>query len=146
MSRLAAVVISVTLAVGCRGIPLATTAGDAGGEIGPPDLSPPPTYATIFSALLDAGTPGHCATAGCHADPGHHLWLCGTNKESCYRGLVGVGLIDPHAPTHSLIADPENSPLSWINPNGPMPFDSPGANPTARAMIIEWVAAGAHED
>jgi hypothetical protein len=136
----------VTLVVGCTSFPTAATNPDAGGGGGPPDLEPPPSYTTLFDTLFDVGTPGHCATAGCHADPGHPVWLCGTTKERCYQGMVGAGLVSTTDPMRSLIADPANSPLSWINPNGPMPFDGAGPNPTARAMIVEWVAAGAHDD
>ena len=136
----------VGLTVGCTGIGAATTNPDAGGGGGPPDLQPAPTYSALFGALFDVGTPGHCATAGCHADPGHHVWLCGTTRETCYRGMVAAGLVSASDPVHSVIADPANSPLSWINPNGPMPFDAAGPNPAARAMIVEWVAAGANDD
>ena len=51
------------------------------------------------------------------------------DQESCYGGMVAAGLIDTRYSMRSLIADPANSPLSWINPNGPMPFDSAGPNP-----------------
>lgn len=144
--RRAAFTAVVAFVVGCSTFPTATTNPDAGGGGALPDLEPAPTYTMVFQMLLAAGTPGHCATAGCHADPGHHVWLCGTTKESCYQGLVAAGLIDPKDPTHSLLVDPANSPLSWINPNGPMPFDSPGPNPTGRAIIEAWVAAGAQDN
>lgn len=140
-----AAVVGLVL-VGCNGIRAADINPDAGGAGGPPDLAPAPSFAQIYTSLFAVGTPGHCAMAGCHGDPGHHVWLCGTTKESCYRGLVGGGLVSPADPTRSLIADPANSPLSWINPNGPMPFMATGPNPTARDAIVEWVAAGAHDD
>ena len=146
MTRFAAVVAIAMLAGGCSGIPSALTAGDAGGESGPPDLLPPPTYTIVFDSLFAVGTPGHCAKAGCHGDPGHHDWLCGSDKQSCYQGLLKVGLVDPKDPTHSLIADPANSPLRWINRNGPMPFDDPSPNVEGGAIIEAWVAAGARDD
>src|SRR3954470_19296832 len=35
-----------------------------------------PTYDELFNEYFAEGKPGHCATAGCHADPGHNVWLC----------------------------------------------------------------------
>jgi len=90
--------------------------------------------------------PGHCATAHCHADPGHDTWLCGETAASCYRGMVGVGLIDEVNPTQSLIANPTQSPLSWISPSGNMPFDKTGPFPAGRDAIVAWVAACAQDN
>src|ERR1041385_6073848 len=73
-----------------------------------------PTYTELFTTYFAPDTPGHCATAGCHADPDHDTWLCGTTKTTCYAGMVGVGLIDPTDLAHSMIADPDRSPLAWI--------------------------------
>jgi hypothetical protein len=106
-----------------------------------------PTYAELYDTYFAPGTPGHCATAGCHADPGHNVWLCGSSAELCYQGMVGVGLIDPDDPTHSDIADPKRSPLAWFNAaGGNMPLDAQGQNDTARDAIQAWVAAGAKAD
>ena len=105
-----------------------------------------PTYEELFETYFAPGTAGHCATAGCHADPGHNVWLCAT-KDVCYRGMLDVGLIDPEDPTHSEIADHARSPLTWINPaGGNMPLDAQAENADARAAIEAWVAAGAHDD
>lgn len=113
----------------------------------PLDAGPAPTYTELFARYFAPGTPGHCATSGCHADPGHNEWLCGTNKDDCYRGMVSVGLIDPVHPERSMIADPSTSPLTWINPaGGNMPFDTLGSNPSGRDAITAWVAAGARND
>jgi len=108
---------------------------------------PAPTYSQLYDDYFALGTPGHCATAGCHADPGHTVWACGATKAECYAGMTKVGLIDPTDPTHSPIASPTLSPLVWINPlGGNMPFDSPAENASARKAITAWVAAGAQND
>jgi hypothetical protein len=105
-----------------------------------------PTYEELFSTYFDQGTPGHCATAGCHADPSHNVWLC-MDKDTCYQGMQDIGLIDALDPTHSQIADPKRSPLTWFNAaGGNMPLDAQGDNPSARAAIEEWVAAGAENN
>jgi hypothetical protein len=126
---------------GCSGQPMAHVA-DGGGAGAPSDLGPAPTYSQLYDALFAVGTPGHCATSGCHSPP-IHIWTCGTTKETCWQGMKKVGLIDPANPSMSLIIDPQNSPLAWFNPNGPMPRDNPVANPLAAAAIEAWVAAGA---
>lgn len=111
------------------------------------DLGPALTYTELFAQYFAPGTPGHCATAGCHADPGHNVWLCGTSKESCYAGMVNVGLINPAKPQASMIIDPTLSPLTWIDPaGGNMPLDAPGANAAGRDAIRAWVAAGAQNN
>jgi hypothetical protein len=61
--------------------------------------------------------------------------------------MIEIGLIDPTDPTHSEIADPKLSPLTWINPaGGTMPFDAQGDNEAGREAIQAWVAAGAAHD
>src|SRR4051812_37815998 len=62
------------------------------------DAATAPTYDELFATYFDQGTPGHCATAGCHADPAHNVWLCMT-RDDCYQGMVEIGLIDPTDPT-----------------------------------------------
>lgn len=102
-----------------------------------------PSYAELFDTYFAPGTPGHCATAGCHADPGHNVWLC-MDEESCYRGMIEVGLIDPAQPARSAIADPHRSPLTWVNPRGgTMPLDAQGENDAAKLAIEAFIAAGA---
>ena len=111
------------------------------------DLGPALTYTELFAQFFAPGTPGHCATGGCHADPGHTVWLCGTTKDSCYNGMVNVGLVNPARPQASTIADPRLSPLTWINPTGGnMPYDAMGPNPAGRDAIVAWVAAGAQNN
>jgi hypothetical protein len=105
-----------------------------------------PTYTQLFDQYFAKGTPGHCATAGCHANPGFNVWLCGDTKDSCYAGMVKVGLIDPQHPLASRIASPTQSPLSWVNPTGDMPFDATGPQPVGRDAILAWVAACAPND
>jgi hypothetical protein len=109
------------------------------------DTAPPPTYSELYTRYFAPGTPGHCAKAGCHSDPNHNIWLCGTDKDTCYAGMASPdsGLINTAMPQKSLIADPVLSPLSWIAPEGPMPFDGPGPFPEGRDAILAWVAAGA---
>lgn len=110
-------------------------------------VAPAPTYAELYDTYFAPGTPGHCATSGCHADPGHNVWLCGSSAELCFQGMVSVGLIDPDDPTHSDIANPKRSPLTWFNAaGGNMPFDAQGANDAARDAIAAWVAVGAKAD
>jgi len=141
-SLLASVVL---VACGSSG---ATPSADSGACV-PPAPGAAPTYTELFTKYFAPGTPGHCATAGCHADPDHNIWLCGTSKETCYAGMVGQGLIDPMDPKASLIGDTRNSPISWINPNGPMPFDQPSPPvpfPEGRAAILAWLAACAQNN
>jgi len=107
----------------------------------PPATGTAPTYTELYATYFAPNTPGHCATAGCHADPGHATWSCGTTKDACYAGMVGVGLIDPANPRASQIADPKRSPLSWINAGGGMPQDAVAPLPEARDAILAWVAA-----
>src|ERR1041384_7796500 len=75
-----------------------------------------PTYTQLFTRYFAPGTPGHCATDGCHLDDSNG-WACGTTRDTCYAGMLGIGLIDPKTPRASAIGDPKNSPLRWINPN-----------------------------
>ena len=105
-----------------------------------------PTYSDLYTRYFAAGTPGHCATAHCHGTVGANDWICGDSADSCYRGMVKVGLIDPKNPLHSAIADPNESPLSWVNPSGDMPFDTAGPLPEGRDAISAWVQACAPND
>jgi hypothetical protein len=107
----------------------------------PPANSTALTYTQLFAQYLAPGTPGHCATSGCHADPGHNVWLCGTTAASCYPGMVQAGLVDPASPTASMIADPVHSPLAWVSASGNMPFDAPNPFPAGRDAVVAWVAA-----
>src|SRR3954462_11722579 len=98
------------------------------GEPSRPDAEAP-SYTELYDAYFAPNTPGHCATQGCHGDPGHTVWRCGPTKDECYAGMSQVGLLDSIDPTHSAIVDPHRSPLSWINSaGGNMPLDAQGAN------------------
>jgi len=113
----------------------------------PSDAGPAPSYGELFDTYFAPGTPGHCATAGCHADPGHTVWRCGPTKDDCYDGMVEVGLVDPVRPAHSALVDVRRSPLTWINPaGGNMPLDAQLANDAGRDALLAWVAAGAQND
>jgi hypothetical protein len=106
----------------------------------------PPTFEELYATYFAKGTPGHCATSGCHDDPGHNVWLC-SSAETCYQGMIDVGLVDLTDPTHSEIANPKLSPLTWVNAaGGTMPLDAQGDNEAGRAAIEAWVAAGATND
>lgn len=130
----------ITAACGESGSP------DAAAPCVPPAAGTAPTYSELFAKYFAPGTPGHCATDGCHAGADYNVWLCGLTKDSCYQGMTIVRLIDPENPTASQIADPRSSPLSWINPSGPMPYDATGSFPEGRDAILAWVAACAQND
>ena len=105
-----------------------------------------PSYQELFDQYFAPGTAGHCATAGCHADPNHNVWLC-TNAKTCYQGMLDVGLIDPANAADSDIADPRRSPLVWFNAaGGNMPLDAQVDDAAGRAAIEAWIAAGAPGD
>jgi hypothetical protein len=126
---------------------LALACGSSPDKTPTPPAQPAPTYSELYASYFALGKPGHCATAGCHADPGHTVWLCGESKGDCYAGMVTVGLIDLSDPTHSSIADAHRSPLVWFNPSGgTMPFDAQVPNDEGRDAIAAWVAAGAQDD
>jgi hypothetical protein len=112
----------------------------------PPTDNTAPTYTELFDRYFAPGKPGHCATAHCHDDPGHNVWLCGDTAESCYQGMVEIGLIDPSNPKASLIGNPTQSTLSWVNPTGSMPFDATGPFPEGRDAVLAWVAACAQNN
>jgi hypothetical protein len=140
--RLAALALVVVAA--CGGM---DTAGsdDARAPCVPPAAGTAPTYTELYTKYFAANTKGHCATAGCHLD-GSQGWTCGLTKNTCYQGMVAIQLIDPTTPTASVIADPKSSPLSWINPNGPMPQDTPGSFPEGATAIAKWAAACAQNN
>lgn len=109
------------------------------------DTEAPMTYSRLFARYFAQGTPGHCAAPACHLDATNG-WTCGTTKDICYEGMVGVGMINPADPLRSTIADPLNSSITWVNRNAAMPSDDLSPLPEARDAILEWVAAGAQND
>jgi hypothetical protein len=146
-ARLGLLWVCLLSACGSPSSPTATGADLALPPSPPADFGPALTYTQLFAQFFAPGTPGHCATAGCHADPGHNVWLCGTSKDTCYPGMVQVGLINPTHPQQSTIGDPTLSPLIWIDPaGGNMPFDAPGPNPAGAGAIRAWAAAGAQNN
>jgi hypothetical protein len=103
------------------------------------------TWSYIYGTYFGSGTPGHCGNAGCHQTI-RRGFACGTDKSSCYNGLVAVGLIGTRAPTQPLV-DPTASPVAWFNQKtGSMPADNPVANTLAEREVRAWVAAGANDD
>jgi hypothetical protein len=135
----------VIVLASCAG-PAPTVAPDSAAPCVPPTAGTAPSYSELYAKYFAPNTPGHCATAHCHADPGHDTWLCGTDASTCYPGMVQVGLINVKNPTASLIGDASQSPLSWISPTGDMPFDITGPFPDGRDAILAWVAACAQND
>ncbi|HEV8551565.1 MAG TPA: hypothetical protein VGQ57_21100 [Polyangiaceae bacterium] len=141
------VALSVVLALlGCGAGTRETSPPDPPGPCVPLEDSAAPTYHELFAEYFAPGTPGHCATARCHANPGANDWLCGESAESCYAGMTRVGLIDLRDPRRSPIADPAHSPLAWMSPSGDMPLDAASPLPEARDAILAWVAACAPND
>jgi hypothetical protein len=134
----------LVIAAACGGTDSAAPA-DAPAPCVPPSPGSAPTYTELYTTYFAAKMPGHCATSSCHLTA-ENGWACGLNKDTCYQGMVGVGLINPTVPLASIIADPKSSPLSWINPNGPMPQDTPGPFPEGRDAIKAWVAACAQNN
>ena len=136
-ARVASVVLGLAV-IGCGSSANEMTA-DAPPCVPPTDGSAP-TYTELYTNYFADGMPGHCAKSGCHLTDVHG-WACGTTKDSCYQGMVGVGLVDPSNPTASVLANAKSSPLNWINPDGPMPQDAPKPFPAGRDAILAWVAA-----
>jgi len=107
-------------------------------------------YNTYFAGATTGATAGHCAE--CHTSTLANF-ASGTDKDSCYTGLVGVGLVTPSSPSTSPITNPDQSPLAWFGrPTTPpgvtgfMPQDLVVRNAPAVAALCGWVAAGAHDD
>ena len=118
---------------------------DASGACVPPQNSTAPTYSDLYTRYFATGTPGHCANTECHADD-RNGWACGPNKNTCYAGMVGIGIINTADPKASTIGDPRKSPLNWVNVAGPMPQDAVMPFPEGRDAILAWVAACAQNN
>ena len=108
-------------------------------------------YNTYFAGTTTDATAGHCGE--CHGSTTLGGFLCGTDKDSCYAGLVSVGMITPASAVASPLANPDQSPLAWFGrPTTPpgvlafMPTDLVVTNPPAVAALCGWVQAGAHDD
>jgi hypothetical protein len=125
-----------------------STGPDAGATVPcvPPSGSTAPTYTALYTKYFALDTPGHCAKSGCHSASDTNDWQCGADKDTCYRGMVKMRLIDTANPTASRIGDTLRSPLIWVNPNGIMPDDAKKAFPEGRDAILAWVAACAQNN
>lgn len=103
-----------------------------------------PTWSDVYATLIGPGTPGHCSgTGGCHTQL-KGGFKCGTDKDTCYAGLVTKGLINTTEPAKSAIISPDESPLAWFG--GGMPIDNPAENPEAAAKLKAWVLDGAKKN
>jgi hypothetical protein len=102
-----------------------------------------PTWSEIYTAYFAASSLGRCGSSSCHASS-RGGFKCGADKDTCYQGLVNVGLVDTTNGAQSAIADKDRTPLSWFGNGGTMPGG--GANAKATADITAWVQAGAHND
>ena len=145
-----------TLPVACATEPTAVGAADGGStsagraalDAGSPTGSDAdaPTYAELYDTYFAKGTPGHCATAGCHADPGHNVWLCGNDAETCYKGMTDMGLINPStrrsraSPIPSARRSPGSMPAAArcrstrrVPTTRPKPRSRPGSQPARSA-------------
>lgn len=145
-TNLALPLLLIVAACGSSNNAAADAAPDTVARCEPQSPSPVPTYSELYTKYFAVGKPGHCATDGCHSGNNFNIWFCGTSKDSCYAGMTGVlsgPLVDTANPSASLIVNPQTSPLSWINPQGPMPFDSPGPCPEGAMAIRAWIADGA---
>ncbi len=124
---------------------------DAGID-GAPVLPPPEgntwsyLYEHYFSGTSTAQTPGHCGEGRCHYNL-FHGFRCGADGNTCYAGMVGVGIVNPSDPARSRIGSFTSSPLVWVNlTGGVMPLDNAYPNPQAAADILAWLDAGATND
>ena len=100
-----------------------------------------PTCSDVCATLIGPGTPGHCSgTGGCHTQL-KGGFKCGTDKDTCFAGLVAKGLINTSNPSASSLINEAESPLAWFG--GGMPIDNPSENPEAAAKIKAWVLDGA---
>ena len=116
----------------------------------PPRTLPPPmgnTWSYLYGTYIaGASSPGHCGKAGCHQKV-FHGFKCGEDKDTCYAGLVAVGVVNPSAPARSTLVDPAASVLYWVNPDtGIMPLDNAHADDQAAADFTAWVLASATND
>jgi hypothetical protein len=140
------------LLAGNPSLPPVMTGPDGGGSDAAPDATGPhadaggaaPTWSQIYALYIGPGTPGHCSgTGGCHTTT-HGGFMCGTNQNDCYQGLVSAGLVTPADGSASPIGIAGQSPLVWLG--GGMPLDSAAPNPAAAAAVQAWVAAGAPQN
>jgi hypothetical protein len=102
-----------------------------------------PTWTDVYTAYFAASSLGRCGSSGCHVSS-RGGFKCGSDKGTCYQGLVNAGLVDATNGAQSAIADKSQTPLSWYGNGGNMPGG--GANAKAAADITAWVNAGAQNN
>jgi len=145
-TKLAMTLLLIVAACGSSANMASDAATDSAPRCAPQNPSPVPTYTELYAKYFAVGKPGHCATNNCHNGAGFNIWFCGDTKDACFQGMTSVvsgPLVNTANPAASLLVDPQNSPLSWINPNGPMPFDTPGPCPEGAMAIRAWINDGA---
>ena len=134
--------------LGCGASNDATTDGttdDALDEAAKKDAGPPPTWTQVYTQYFGPTSVGGCAGSSCH-QTNVAGFQCGTSKDTCYQGLVSVGLITPATPTKSPIVSASKSPLLWFNARGGnMPLGG-GPNAAAKSAVAAWVKAGAQNN
>ena len=113
-----------------------TDAGTQSKDAG--SVSSGPTWTTIYGSYFAAGSMGNCGAGGCHSSS-KSGFKCGSDKTTCYNGLVSSGYLTPSTPTSSPIADTQQSCLTWFGGNMP---PSGGSSSKAKSDITAWLAAG----
>lgn len=114
-------------------------AGATGGKDAGTVTSTAPTWTTIYTSYFAAASIGRCGASGCHLST-KSGFKCGSDKTTCYNGLVSSGYVDTKNPAASLIADAQQSCLVWFGGNMP---PSNGSSSKAAADITAWVKDGA---
>jgi hypothetical protein len=103
-----------------------------------------PTWDEIYASYFAASGLGQCGSSGCHSST-RNGFKCGSDKDTCYEGLVIAGYVDTTNGAQSAIADKNETPLAWFGNGGNMPLGG-GANAKAAADITAWVHAGAQNN
>jgi len=116
-----------------------TDGGSGGGTDSGSSSGGAPTWTMIYGSYFASGTPGHCGNSGCHLST-LKGFKCGSDKTTCYNGLVTAGYVTTATPTKSPIADLNQSCLTWFGGNMP---PGGGASAAAQKDITAWVADGA---
>jgi hypothetical protein len=119
-----------------QGSDASTTGTDSGGPTAP-------TWTEIYTGYFAASSLGRCGSSGCHSSS-RGGFKCGSDKDTCYQGLVTAGYVDATNGAQSAIADKTQTCLSWFGGGGNMPGGS--ANAKAAADISAWVQAGAQDN
>ena len=99
-----------------------------------------PTWTTIYGSYFAASSAGRCGSSGCHSSS-RGGFKCGSDKTTCYQGLVSSGYLDTSNPTASALVDKNNTCLAWVSNAGNMP-PNVGTDTKATADITAWLEAG----